>query len=337
LSRVAINKVYYGSCSLITSKQKYHQTSIKNTVWVGYKTPVKQLKNEDANELVIERVLHAKRYSLTLNKKKCTGCGICMEICPREAVEVTKTPKGEREEVKTPTVALKEEKCTYCGICEALCPFGALSVKVNGEHFIPVVNSESFPQLVREITVDETKCGLECMEIEEPCPLDLIEVKLRTQKGKDSSSKVTVKIDKNSCPCCRVCETKFPDGAVRVEKIFHGNLRIHSEKCPEGCHDCLDVCPIPGVLYLSGDGKVHVNELNCVYCGVCNIVCPEEGALELNRTRIRHTEVRSGAWNKALEKLASTKALTKELKTKSGKRLKESIKKRFPPEVEDYV
>ena len=85
------------------------------------------------------------------------------------------------------------------------------------------------------------------------------------------------------------------------------------------------------------DGKVHVNELHCIYCGVCRIVCPEEGALELNRTRIRHTEVRSGAWNKALEKLASTKAMTKELKTKSGKRLKESIKKRFPPEVENDV
>ena len=79
---------------------------------------------------------------------------------------------------------------------------------------------------------------------------------------------------------------------------------------------------------------MHVKELNCVYCGVCRIVCPEEGALELTRTHIRHTQVRSGAWNKALEKLASTKAMTKELQSKSGKRLQESVKSRFPPEVE---
>jgi 4Fe-4S ferredoxin len=282
-------------------------------------------------------VLHAKRYSLTLNKKKCTGCGICVEICPREAIEATKAPKSEGEEAKTPMVALKEEKCTYCGICEALCPFGALRVKVNGEHFIPVVNSESFPQHKREIKVDETKCDLKCMEIEEPCPFDLIKVSVNNADGKEATSKVTLQIDKNSCPCCRICETKFPDGTIRVEKMFYGNLRINSEKCPEGCHDCYDVCPIPGVLYLSCGGKVHVNELNCVYCGVCNIVCPEKGALELSRTHIRHTEVRSGAWNKALEKLASTKAVTKELKTKSGKRLKESITKRFPLEVENDV
>jgi 4Fe-4S ferredoxin len=258
-----------------------------------------------------------------------------MEICPREAIEVTKTQKREGEKAKPPTATLKEEKCTYCGICETLCPFGALSLKINGEHVVPVVKSESFPQLTREITVDETKCGSECMEVEEPCPLNLI--KVSAQNPDTTSQTVTVEIDKDSCPCCGICTTKFPEGAIRVEKIFHGNLTIDDDKCPEGCHDCLDVCPIPGVLYLSRDGKVQVNESNCVYCGVCNIVCPEDGALELNRTRIRHTEVHSGAWNKALEKLASTTAVTKELKTKSGKRLKESIKKRFPPEVENDV
>jgi 4Fe-4S ferredoxin len=288
--------------------------------------------------------MHAKRYSLTLNKKKCTGCGICMEICPREAIEVTMTPKAEGEKAKPPTATISEEKCNYCGMCEAICPFGALSININGEHVIPVVRSKSFPQLIREITVDETKCGLECLEIEEACPLALIKVRVHTRDGKevtDAASiknkknlKVTVEIDKESCPCCRLCETKFPDGAIQVKKIFHGSLRVNSEKCPDVC---LDVCPIPGVLYLSEDGKVHVKESNCIYCGVCRIVCPEEEALELTRTSIRHTQVRSGAWNKALEKLASTNAMTKELKTKSGKRRQETVQGRFPKEAEDYV
>jgi len=311
------------------------------------KTPVKLLRNEKENELVVERVLHAKRYSLTLNKSRCTGCGICTEICPREAITVTRTPKAEGEEAKPPTVTVSEEKCNYCGMCEAICPFGALTVRINGEHVIPVVRSESFPQLVREIKVDETKCSLECLEIEDPCPLNLIKVKVHTKDGKEVADadsirnrkdlQVTVEIDKESCPCCGLCETGFPDGVIRVEKIFEGSLKINSEKCPEGCHDCVDVCPIPGVLYLSEDGKVHVNESNCVYCGVCRIICPEEEALELTRTRIRHTQVRSGAWNKALEKIASTTAMIKELKTKSGKRLQETVQGRFPPEADDNV
>jgi 4Fe-4S ferredoxin len=280
-------------------------------------------------------ILHAKRYSVTLNKKKCVGCGICMEICPREAIEVTSTPKEEGEEAKTPTVTINKEKCTYCGICEAICPFGAVITRINGEHVVPVVESESFPQLIREIVVDETKCSLECTEIEEACPLDLITVSVKTKGGKDG--KVTVEIDKEACPGCRVCETKFPDGTIHVRKILEGSLRIDSEKCPEGCHDCLDVCPISGVLYLTEDGKVQVNETNCVYCGTCKIVCPEEGALEFTRTRIHHTEIHSGTWNKALEKLASPRAVIKELKTKTGKRLTQVVENRCSTEVEDYV
>ena len=120
-----------------------------------------------------------------------------------------------------------------------------------------------------------------------------------------------------------------------MEKIFNGNLRINNKKCLQGCRDCYDACPIPNVLFLSEDMEVHVNETNCIYCGVCRIVCPEEKALELKRTRIKHTQIRSGTWNKALEKLASTKAVSKELQNKSGKKLQESIIKRFPPEVED--
>ena len=301
---------------------------------------MKLLKNETENELTIEMILHAKRYSLTLDKSRCTGCGICIEICPREAIEIKKAPKADGEKVKPPTIDISEEKCHYCGMCDPVCPFGAMKVRINGDPTIPVINSESFPQLIREIEVDTTKCDLDCVDCENACPLDLIKVSVHTPGGEEATEieykpnkenlTVTVDIKKDFCPCCRLCETKCPEGAIHVEKIFHGNLRINREKCPEGCQDCLDVCPIPEALYLADDGKVYVNELYCIYCGVCKIVCPEEGALELDRTYIRHTPVRSGAWNKALEKLTSTKAMTKELRTKSSTRAKESVKKRFP-------
>jgi len=305
---------------------------------------MKLLKNETENELTIEMILHAKRYSLTLNKTKCPGCGICMEICPREAIEVKKTPKAEGEKAKPPTIDIRQEKCHYCGMCEPICPFGALTVKINGEHMIPVIDSESFPQLLREIEVDPTKCDLDCVDCEKACPLNLIKVSVRAPDGEevtDIASRpnkenltVVVDIEKDFCPCCRLCEMKCPEDAIHVEKIFYGSLRINREKCPKGCQDCLDVCPIPEALYLSDDGKVYVNELYCVYCGVCKIVCPEEGALEFHRTCIRHMPVSSGAWNRALEKLTSTEVMKKELQTKSSTKaqesLVESVRKTFP-------
>lgn len=266
-----------------------------------------------------------------------------MEICPREAIHITRNPKLVEEKAKPPTIDINKEKCHYCGICEAACLFGALRIKIDGKTFVPVIKAESFPQLIREIKVDENKCGIECLEIEEACPLGLIKVGVWSQDGKEITEKefdtkkkkhkIKIEIDKESCPCCRLCETKFPDGVLNVEKIFLGNLRINNEKCPEACHDCVDVCPIPGVLYVS-DGKVQVNDFNCVYCGCCKITCPSEGAIELNRTRIRHTPVRSGAWNKALEKLASTNAVIKEMESKNARKLVKAIRKRFSQEEE---
>ena len=117
---------------------------------------------------------------------------------------------------------------------------------------------------------------------------------------------------------------------MHVRKFIQGKILIRPEKCPEGCTDCLDVCPITGALYLSDeDKKVHVNEMFCVYCGACKVVCPAEEALELKRTKISHTPIHSGAWNKALEKIASPIEMTKELKAKGSRKVVESVEKRL--------
>ncbi len=301
--------------------------------------PMRLLKTESENKLTVERILHAKSHSLTLDKTRCPGCGICVETCPREAIELEKFPKAEGEKAKPPTIDIDEQKCDYCGICEAICPFGALEHRVDDKPWIAVVKSESFPSLIRNIRVDAQKCKVGCVECEKVCPLGLIKVSVQTPSGEkvtDFESRrdreellVAVDVDKAHCPCCRLCEIKCPYGAFTVQKIFNGTLKINQQKCPEGCRDCLDVCPITGALYLGEDGKVYVNDVYCVYCGVCENVCPEEDALELQRTHIRHTPVRSGAWNRALEKLTSTKEMSKELRVKSLKRTRKSVEKRL--------
>lgn len=304
--------------------------------------PMKEVKTETEDALTIERVLHAKRYSLALDKSLCVGCEICQIICPREAIEVKKIPKKNGEKAQRPVFDVSEQKCSYCGMCEPICPFNAIEVRVDQQHVVPVLEKGSFPELIKEIEVDPTICDVGCMDCEEACPLNLITVTALTPDGREikpeearslpnkENLKVKVDIKKNLCPGCRLCEMKCPNGAIRVRKIMHGILRINPEKCPVGCQDCLDVCPIPGALYLDEkDGKVHPNETFCVFCGVCKLVCPVEGALVLDRRMVRHTPVSSGAWNKALEKLTSTKEYSKEAKTKSSTKVQKIVEKRL--------
>ena len=300
--------------------------------------PMKEIKTESEHALTIERLLHVKHYSLTLDKSLCRGCEICQIICPREAIQIKKQVKAQGEKARRPIFDVSEQKCSYCGMCEPICPFGALQVKVNNEHVVPVVEKEAFPSLIREIEVDASKCDLGCTECQKVCPLNLIRVTVLTPNGKEvpiqdldlhpnkQNLQVSVNIKREFCPCCRLCEKKCPKGAIHVRKIFHGMLRINFEKCPNGCQDCLNVCPIPSALYLEGDGKVHPNETFCVFCGVCKLVCPVEGALQLERKSINHAPVSSGAWNKALEKLTSTVEYAKEAKAKGLLKVEERVR-----------
>ena len=304
--------------------------------------PLRTIKKDSAEALTLEWVLHVKNYKLNLDKHNCVGCQICSLACPKEAIRLLKQPKTQREKAKKAMVDIDLAKCNFCGICDVACPYGAITVTLDGKHALSVLEKESFPQLIRNVQVDASKFPVNREKSEEVCPLGLIKVSYLTTDGKtvenihslnDSEKrglKVSVDVKKENCPCCGICEVKLPHGAMHVRKFISGKLAINSEKCPDGCTDCLDICPITGALHLAGDGKkVQANEIFCVYCGACKVVCPVDEALDFKRTHINHTPVRSGAWNKALERLTSPTDMTKELKAKLSLRTRESVKKRM--------
>ena len=278
-------------------------------------------RTETDEELIVERTLYTRRYLLVLDKKRCIRCELCQITCPKEAIEITVAERNSEE--KYLSISIDEEKCSFCGICSAICPMGAITLKINEEETIPVLEKESFPKLIHEIKVDYSKCPIDCNECQEACPFNLIDI------HKDKKKKIVkIDVDAAHCPGCRLCELKCPEGAISVKKIFFGVIRIEKEKCPEGCHSCVDVCPVPDVLKIANDGKVEVNDYCCIYCGACKVACPVPEALILKRTVIMHTPVQSGAWNSALEKLTSTKELSKELAAKRMMKAIDAVKRR---------
>jgi 4Fe-4S ferredoxin len=304
--------------------------------------PLKTLKKDTADTLTLEWILHVKNYKLALDKARCMGCQICSLACPKDAIKLEKQPKVQGEKAKRAKVDIDLAKCNFCGICDVCCPYGAIKFTLNGEHALSVLEKESFPELIRDIKVDTRQCPKDCVECEDACPLSLIKVTRLTYDGKPVENlesltpsqrkhvQVNLAIQKEYCPTCRVCEFKCAPGVIKVRKFMEGKIAINQAKCPEGCTDCLDVCPITGALYLSDkDKKVYVNELFCDYCGACKVVCPVDEALMLKRTKIFHSPVRSGAWNKALEKLTSPVEMAKELKAKGSQKAREAVCKRF--------
>ncbi|MBO4521111.1 MAG: 4Fe-4S binding protein [Alphaproteobacteria bacterium] len=51
--------------------------------------------------------------------QKCVGCGLCVKICPAQAVSV-KTGSD---------FSLSEEKCVSCGLCAESCPENAITLE----------------------------------------------------------------------------------------------------------------------------------------------------------------------------------------------------------------
>lgn len=56
--------------------------------------------------------------TLELNKDKCTGCGMCINVCPHAVLAMG----GNKAEIQDKNL------CMECGACVKNCPFSALKV-----------------------------------------------------------------------------------------------------------------------------------------------------------------------------------------------------------------
>jgi len=66
--------------------------------------------------------------TLRLDEDRCTGCGLCVEVCPHAVFRIE--DRGAENRRASARVARIEgfDRCMECGACARNCAFGALSV-----------------------------------------------------------------------------------------------------------------------------------------------------------------------------------------------------------------
>ena len=278
---------------------------------------MKRYKKERGGKLEVGQVLYTKSFKLELDRELCKGCHLCRLACPRFAVRLNKAEDAGGK-ASASVVDIDEGVCDFHGICSVVCPFDAISITVDGQANIPAVSRDAFPELIRDISADSDKCEPGCRKCEEACPLDIVKVY-------ESEGSMSVEIKKELCAGCRICWDACPTGAINVTKFIEGTVSLNSGACPQGCHRCVDVCPVDA-LATDGAEKVYVKEMFCIYCGACLEVCPAQEALNITRSAIRHTPIKSGAWNKGLERMTSAEGLMRELAAERAGKKFDAIK-----------
>lgn len=278
-------------------------------------------------EIILERAMVTRHYSMRWDLEYCVGCQIGPSICPFDAItHVDAVLENGRMAVKQ-AVDIDPEKCVFCGMCVEMCPVSVISLIVNGEKENPVINYEAFPSLVQSTTFNKRKFDFSRKDfVIENCPGKVISY---------DEEKNTMVVDDEHCIRCRQCEVAS-DGAFQVEQPWKGSIVLQREKCVEGCLACADICPTRA-LHINENGELVLADYFCIKCGACMQICPvkaetEEYEIEaeaygvtkkvtheritnaddlpvyVERWRVAHTPVVSAAWTAALERLADDKA-----------------------------
>ena len=79
-------------------------------------------------ELAVQAGSSTPLSTAVVNEKTCVGCGLCVEVCPYEAIELKEKPVPNRGQYLT-IAQVDRNKCMACGLCAASCRSTSIELK----------------------------------------------------------------------------------------------------------------------------------------------------------------------------------------------------------------
>ena len=249
-------------------------------------TVTKKMDIRDSHFIYTQETEKSRKL-LGYDYKRCTGCGLCVSLCPSRALEL-----GPMHEIATgldaPPVMMDIDKCSFCGMCANFCPVHAITMGYEGE----LPEKELYPAYDSYVKINE-KC-LPCILCEAACPEEAIKVEFTFPKKeqiaplkKDAVGEI--EIDHDKCNFCGIC-ARFCDAFILVEREptptdprpFE-QILVDEDKC-DYCVLCQDICP-ENAIRVKGErpceapafkGNVTIDDEKCTLCTWCKTVCPYE-------------------------------------------------------------
>lgn len=224
--------------------------------------------------------------SLSYRKDKCVGCGICVDICPTDALKSGPLLPIARGIVNMDYVTVDQDKCALCGLCASSCPFEAFEFKIND---VDIKENELYPKWKHEAEINDEDC-IYCKACETACPQEAITVS-RDLPERSKLVSGEIEVDKDTCIYCGICEEMCPAEAIKVDKEDPNvrEISIDESKCVY-CLVCKRACPTDAIKAVCKScsygiydidpedaeisGYSFIDEDTCINCGWCQEICP---------------------------------------------------------------